>query len=164
MAATGLHDVVTALVSGLRAETGYGAPSTAGIIPVFDGPAPTGLSVPKFIVVGDDGDGNAGEESADWHTLGPTAEREVEGTVNVLCVAWGGTDDALAGAAAKRAEAAALLATVEKVAHEMSTLTSSTLVGCRLDGGVWRQESTEAGPVCSVTARVFYRTLLTTWS
>lgn len=164
MAVTALAETVDALVAGLRAETGYGAPSTAGVVPVFDGPAPTGLSVPVFVVVGDDGDGNLGEETVEWHTLGPTPDRRVTGSVSVLLAAWGGTDDALAAAGAKRAQVAAALGALEKVAHALETLPSSVSIEAHLSDVSWSYAATEAGMVCQAVARVGFTAILTSWS
>lgn len=163
MAVTALAETVDALVAGLRAETGYGDPASTTGVPVFDGPAPTGLSVPQFVVVGDDGDGNLGDETIDWHTLGPTPDRRVEGTVNVLACSWGGTD-ALTAAGTKRGEVAAALGALEKVAHALETLPSSVSIEAHLSDVTWSYSATEAGMVCQAVARVGFTAILTSWS
>jgi len=164
MAATALAETIDALVAGLRAETGYGAPGTDSIIPVFDGPAPTGLAAPKFIVVGDDGDGNTGTETAEWHTLGPEPQRSVDGSVFVLLASWGGTDDAYTAAGVKRGEVASLLAALEKVAHSLEVLPSSVSIEAHYEGAEFSYQATEAGMACQAVARVAYRAILTSWS
>jgi hypothetical protein len=85
--------VVDALVTGLRAETGYSAPGGTGI-PVFDGPTPTGDVPQQYIVVGSRGDDTtAGSIETDWHAFGARADRDETGEVYLYAAAWSGDVD-----------------------------------------------------------------------
>lgn len=91
--AVGLFPVIDAIVTTMRATAGYGAPSTDGVIPVFDGPTPTDEVQTQYVVIGSNGSGTAGMMRTSWLAFGSRADRLEEGDIHCLLSAWSGETD-----------------------------------------------------------------------
>ncbi len=101
MSGTRLFAAIDALVAEFRSVTGYGAPSEAGVVPVYDGPTETGDAPDLFVVVGgrspwadEDADDTAGTTDAEWSTVPIQAGSQRESlSIPCVIVAQSGADD-----------------------------------------------------------------------
>ena len=153
MATSRLDDVINALLSLLRAETGYRAPSTEGTgVPVFDGPEVAGdrFTEPQLIIVGDSPAGGAATFEQVGVTMAATTRpRDETGTVYVSAIANDGNTPAEA-----RASALALVATVETLVRTNPDLGLGSGSGFRWVGSPTSVDLTQTAHPNGFTAQL----------
>jgi hypothetical protein len=157
-------DVITGLVTTLRAATGFRAPTTAGTdVPVFDGPIYGGGSNFSAVVIGADGLEDATQRpvrfTSEWHDMDLTTD-EV-GTIQCAVLVWSG--DANADTiATQRAAALAILQDVDTAVRASNTAAAlgvTQLLWSKIDSGEMFQ-TTADGTETRLTFTYSYRALL----
>lgn len=160
--------VVDALVTGMRATSGYRAPTTASAsIPVYDGQElMVTAEVPvSWLVIGWSGDpdspdqqGQAGQAAAAMATTRP---REELGEISCQAVCQGGRGDLSGSAKGARDGAFAVLADVERFLRADPTLGIPIGAAGQV---LWAQitsltptQFSDGGHVCAVAFAVSYR-------
>ena len=157
--------VIDALVTNLRAATGFRAPSEAGTdVPVFDGGYPSGGKNSQLVVIGSDGERGGVQRpfrfTSDWHDLDMTTDET--GTVQCAVVVWGGEAKPTTFAS-QRATAVEILQNVDEALRasvSAASLGVAQLLWSKVDAGEMVQGVTDYGTETRLTFTYGYRALL----
>lgn len=159
-------DVVTTLVSVLRAATGFRAPTETGSdIVVFDGPVVGGGSFPSSVVIGGSGEPEDVQRPvrfrSEWHDFDLTMDEQ--GTIECAVVVWSGEAHADVFAD-QRAAVFDILEDVDTAIRSGNTaaaLAMSPLLWAHVSGGELRQASASGGTRSVLNFTIDYRAQLT---
>lgn len=158
------NDVVTALVTALRAATGFRAPTEAGTdVAVFDGPIYGEGSNFSAVTIGADGlpEGNQRpfRLTSEWHDLDLTTDET--GTIQCAIVVWSG-DANPDTAADQRATAVGILQDVDealRASNVAAALGVDRLLWSKIDSAEMFQTFAE-GTETRIAFTYSYRALL----
>lgn len=149
-------DVAEAIVTTLRAATGFKAPTESGTdVPVFDGPPVTQAQLLRFVAIGWDGDRDnvAGGFEGDWSGFGAGSAREETGRVVCFLIVGAGDADFTD----LRTTAKGIMGDVSDAIRATPALGLSPVVQwAHVTAGQWSQGVTAKGGFVKVTFTVEY--------
>ena len=157
--------VIDALVTNLRAATGFRAPSEAGSdVPVFDGGYPSGGKNARLVVIGSDGDRGSVQRpfrlTHDWRDLDMTTDES--GVVTAAVVVWGGEAKPTTFAS-QRATAVGILQDVDEALRgsvSAASLGVAQLMWIKVDAAEMVQGVTDYGTETRLIFTLGYRAVL----
>lgn len=159
--ATVWPEVVDALVTTLRADTDFRAPTTVGDqIPVFDGGEPGDWTAPEAVIIGagyGEQEANSGNYAREWASIGTMAPVEESGTVNGYVVVSSGNETGLSAA---RTQGAAILSALATAIPSGQDLGIAEVLWLELRGGSVTQVASDAGVAVVFEFAVDYRARL----